>query len=217
MRILSTLMLALALACLVLGACAPQDPEERLLEIRSRYTVKLNTWLPKEDLAPDPVPVDAAAVIDDEVMAGDGTEGDAMGDEAAEGEMAGDAMAGDEMAGDEMEGEAGEMMAGEEMAMEPVGPQPTSILFDLVVRFEGDEPLPGITVDITHADSNETVKDTRRHWIDTSDLVSGVSEQKDFVLDGFLLEEGDIFSVELRQVIPPAERSAYRELAGLGS
>ncbi|RMH16864.1 MAG: hypothetical protein D6696_17265 [Acidobacteria bacterium] len=111
--------------------------------------------------------------------------------------------------GDAEEGTGDETTAGEEDG----GPSPTRIFFDLVVGFEGREPLPGITVDITHASADEQVKEVRRHFIETPNLHRGGSQQIGFELDFPDFEEGDVFAVDVRQVVPPEERHLYPEFA----
>lgn len=97
------------------------------------------------------------------------------------------------------------------------GPQPTDILFDVIIHFEGRTPLPGITVDITHADAFENVKEERRHYIDTSGIGDDLTRQLSFVLGGWSYEPGDKFSLELRQQVPPEEQAEYREFQDAGS
>ena len=97
----------------------------------------------------------------------------------------------------------------------PAEPPKATILFDLLIRFEGEDPLSGITVDITQADPFERQKEHRRHWIDTSHFLGGSLEQVSFELEGFDFEDGDVFSVEL-QPVAAEERGEYREFSEVG-
>lgn len=168
---------ALAVA-LCSAACQPTDPQVRVAQIRSQYTVKLSSWLP---LAAEP----------------ETTEPEITEPEA---ELA------------EPVPETPPLPLGEEAPVE-AGPRPTTIAFDVLISFDGNEPLPGITLDITHADPFQKEKDHRRHWIDTSRFRKGSTEQIDFQLGGFDFIEGDVFSVDLLQNVPAEVRGEYREFA----
>lgn len=128
----------------------------------------------------------------------------AMEDEAAAGEDA-DAAAMEAAAAD-VEGEEGEAEAVE------MGPKPTDILLDLVVYFRGRESLPGVTVDITHADASQAPKQTYHHYVETAGILNGETRQASVVLEDVPFEEGDVFSVELVAGIP-ADLSAYKEFS----
>jgi len=199
-RTAQILVFSLLSAVLLLAGCAQKSPEEQVAETRAEYTVQLNAFLPQEPEAEEP-----AAEEGEEMAEGE----EAMAEEGGE-EMAGDEMAGDEMAGDEMAGEGDEAMADE-------GPRTAEILFDLIVQFDGDEPLPGITVDISHADPFEKEKAVYHHWIETGDMIKGQTNQESFVKEIPNFETGDVFSVDLRSYVPPEERSEYREFAEAGA
>ena len=156
-------------------------------EMRAGYKVELNGWVPQPMQAPE-------ASMDDAVTE-EAAEAAAASTESAEGEGA--------------EGEAA-------AEAEPAGPAevPTDILFDLVVRFNGLEALPGITVDLVHVDSAQQRKNVYRHWIDTSSMLKGEPLQESFKLEGVPFVEGDAFAAEMVAVVPEADRGEYREYAG---
>ena len=172
-----------AVALVALTACAPKTVDQ----IRTQYSVELNAWMPLAPPAPE------------EPMMEEGMEGEDM----AEGEIAEaeEAMEGEEMA------EGGEML--EEAA--PAGPTSRDIQFDVVVRFSGQDPLPGITVDITHANAAEQEKGVYRHYVDTSSFRPGEPLQETFKIEGVPFEEGDVFSASIRPVVADADKGEYRE------
>ncbi len=183
-RTLRTLLPLLLVVTLgtALSGCAESSPEEKIAKIRSAYEVQLNSW---RVLAP---PVAEAA-------AGEaGEEGTAEGEPTAEGE------------GEDPAAEGVEAMA------EPAAPQRVSIQFDLVVYLRGRESLPGITVDITQADANQQEKAVYRQWVDTTNVMKGSPGQSDFILEGIVMEEGDVFAATIAPGVP-ADLSAYREFS----
>jgi len=93
----------------------------------------------------------------------------------------------------------------------PAGPQNQDVLFDLVVLFKGDEPLDGLTVDVTQAGADRVDKAVYRQWIDTKGLIKGDTGQRNFVLS-VPVAEGDAFSVALAAGIP-ADLGQYPEFA----
>lgn len=184
-----TLTLALiAVALVALTACAPKTVDQ----IRAQYSVELNAWMPLAPPAPEEPMMDEAM----EGEMGEAMEADAMEDEA--------------MAGEGMEGEGADGMM-EEAA--PAGPTPRDIQFDVVVRFSGQEPLPGVTIDITHADASEQQKGVYRHYVETTNFLPGEPFQETFKIEGVPFEDGDVFSASIRPVVPEAEKGEYREYA----
>jgi len=170
--------------------CTPSDPIKRIAQSRQDYTVVLNNFLIREPSAAEPEPM-----MEGEETAGEmDTEAAPADDEAVEGE-------GMETSGFEPE---------------PVGPQPKNIFFDLLVGFDGSHPLTGLTVEISQVDPFQQERATYRHYLDLSSLQSG-SIQTDFVLENVMFEDGDGFSVDLRPVVPEAERGEYQEFAAAGS
>ena len=195
----------LTLACVVfLAGCPAKSPEEQIAEARSQYTVQLNTWAPR-----DP------EVVVEEALEGE-AEGAMAGAPQAAAEAAGAAEAA--VAAEAIVAEGEEAAEGEgEMDMEmESGPKTRPIFFDLIVRFDGYDALPGLTVDITHADAFEKEKAVYRQWLDTSGMAKSDTRQIDFILDDIAFEEGDVFSVQLRSNIPAEERGDYQEFAAAG-
>ena len=180
----------LLVALLSTVACAPSDPIEQIAKTRQEYTVKLNQFLVQDPPMPEPAPVET------------------MGEESAA--SAAEAAVADE----ETAGEEGEDIE-DGFDLEPVGPQPKNILFDLIVGFDGSDPLPGLTVEVSQIDPFQEEKATFRHYLDLGSLQSGTT-QTDFVLENVMYEDGDGFSVDLRLVVPPEERGEYREFATAG-
>lgn len=194
-RSLSILMLvSLALA---LTACPQKSPEDRVLEARNKYTVQLNAFLPQE---PEIVPIDGAMEVE----------------EAAEGAAEAVAQASEAVAEEAEAAEADD--AGLEEGEEIVEAEPTtrSVFFDLIVLFDGNESLPGVTVEITQADPFEKEKASFRHYLETGPMVKSETKQVSFTIDGLDFEDGDLFSVELRSFVPEGERGEYREFAESG-
>jgi hypothetical protein len=127
----------------------------------------------------------------------------------AEGEMAEGEMAEGEMA-------EGEMAEGEEMMMEPEmeeGPRTAQILLDVLVAFDGSESLPGLTIDISHADPFQKEKATFREYIETGPMLSGEQKQMTVVLEVENFETGDAFGASVRSNVPAEEQGEYREFA----
>ncbi len=195
-RISRVLLCVVAVTCIaVLTGCAAKSPEEKVAEIRSQYTVRLNTWAPRD---PEPMV--------DEGM------GDPMSEDGAEGAVAEVAEAAAEESAAMAEGDESTEESAEEMAAD-TGPQTRAIFFDLIVRFDGLESLPGITVDITHADAFQKEKGQYHYWLDTPGMVKSDTRQIDFELEDVEFIDGDVFSVALRTPVAPEERGDYREFA----
>ena len=180
-----------------LWGCTPQSPEDRVLSSRAEYTVQSANALPQRQVTD--------ATMEDVAMD--------EGENGAEDETAGAAEA--ELATEESEGEGIAEAIDEEGMMEI--PVTSSVLFDVVMTFSGNDPLPGVTLDIVHKDPFDQIKTTRRQYIETPTLTKGQVLQTDFVLEDLSFEEGDTFEVELRGDIPPGERSEYREFAEAGN
>lgn len=108
--------------------------------------------------------------------------------------------------------------AGGEEAMEAAAPEVRQdLILDIMMeRVRRSADLPGVTVDVTHADSNEQEKARYKVWIDTSDVRS-LAVQKDAVIEDIDFVEGDRFHVEIRHPIPEGERGEYREFDETGS
>ncbi|MEO1085414.1 MAG: hypothetical protein AAFY88_14335 [Acidobacteriota bacterium] len=178
--------------------CAEKTPQEKVAEARAAYIVELNSWFPRE---PEPEPVAEEAPAE-----GEAAEGEAAAEASAEAEAADGAADG--------EGEA-------EMEILDVdadtGPRAVNVFFDLLVNFEGDEPLDGLTLDVSHADGSGAEKKSWRHYVELPAHIKGETKQVSFETEGVEFEEGDQFSVILRKVVPPDEQGDYREFASAGS
>lgn len=177
------------LVALAVAGCAPQDPVQQALASRAEYTVQSASFLPQRQVSD--------ASMEDEMLS------------------EGDEIAGDEEALDEATDEGGpvDVDAMEEDADMVSAPVATPILFDVVLTFAGNDPLPGITLDVVHKDPFDNVKEVRRQYVETPNLMKGTVQQSDFVLEDFAFEEGDTFEVELRLDVSPEEYGEYRELA----
>lgn len=181
------LPVALLVFCGLMTACTPQDPVERVTEIRGQYRIELNAWLPQN--------VDGGS---DEGEAGLDSETE-FGSEVG---IATDLENGDE--GTETD-DGADGLDDEGMSAS------TDILFDLVVYLGGKEALPGVTIDVIHADPFKKEKLVFKEWLDTNGMVKGETRQVSFVtsIDDFV--DGDVFSVVVRSIVPPSELGDYRE------
>lgn len=184
LRSLFPLFLVATLAVVYAG-CAPSSPEEQIAKSRSEYEVELSSW----------------KVLQPPAAEGAGEAEMAEGEEAA---AAG---------GEEPMAEGEEPMAEESMGEEPMAePEGVSIQFDLVVYLRGRDMLKGLTVDLTQADANQQEKAIYHQWVDTSNVLKGSPGQVTFVLEGIVMEEGDVFAASIAPGVP-ADLSAYREFS----
>ena len=55
---------------------------------------------------------------------------------------------------------------------------PVAIFFDLIVLFEGDDPLPGLTLEVSQADSAGAEKQSWRHYQELSAHIKGETKQE---------------------------------------
>lgn len=177
------MLLLIALLGVVMVACAEKSPEEKVADMRARYTATVN----EGGMMVKQVP------LIDETM-----------EEGMEGME--EVTAGEEAAGDE-----GEAMEGEE-AMEEV-PVRTEVTLDILVRNENRENLDQLTLDITQRDGAGNTKETYRVTIDASDIGPGPGTQVAQVLEDVDYEEGDAFAVEVRHPVPPEQRGEYPEFS----
>jgi len=92
-------------------------------------------------------------------------------------------------------------------------PGKQEILLDVLIAFDGREPLEGITLDLSMADGAGREKARRALWADVSGLERGGSRQLTLVVDGLPYQAGDGFWIEVRSPVPESERGSYRELA----
>lgn len=101
--------------------------------------------------------------------------------------------------------------------VEPEEPEPQTIFFDLIVLWDGrGEPLPGITVEVSHVGADGEEKGSWPEWLEIPDIVKGSTKQVSFEREGVIFEEGDQFAVTLESSVPPEERDRYREFATAG-
>ncbi|MDA8016201.1 MAG: hypothetical protein MPN21_02035 [Thermoanaerobaculia bacterium] len=204
MRRFFSLLTAFALLSLLLAGCQAGSPEEQVAAKRAQYTVSLNSWYP--ELENEAVDEAADSEAGDEVA-----EGEAAETPTPEGEAAETPTPVGDGAGDE---------ASTDVAIVDLvpGPQPHTIVFDLLVLYDGrGEALQGITVEVTQAGASGAEKASWLEYLELPAMSKGVSEQVGFQKTGVLFEEGDVFAVNLNKSVPPAERSQYREFQSAGS
>ncbi len=181
---------ALLIAGLVLTACPQKSPEARVLEARSNYALTPTGFLVQELETEEAAGEDVAA----EEVAAVAEEAAAVAEEAA-----------------------GEEMAEGDVEMAPAGPRSAEVLFDLMVRFNAvGDALPGITVEIVHNDPFQKEKGRHLMWVDTPGLRKGEERQVPIKLEVDNYEDGDEFSVEFSEFVPPEKRGDYREFAEAG-
>ena len=89
----------------------------------------------------------------------------------------------------------------------------TDAILDILVSTDGEEQLPGLTLDIEHLDAERRAKDRCTFWVETAALARGQSAQVSHVLENVAWETGDAYSVEVRRPIPPGA-VGYREFEG---
>ncbi len=87
------------------------------------------------------------------------------------------------------------------------------IVLDVLVQFDGQEALDGVTVDLSVADAAGREKAVRHLWVDTRGLGKGPGKQVTLTLTDLPYQAGDGFFVEVRAPIPAAERGDYMEFA----
>lgn len=90
-----------------------------------------------------------------------------------------------------------------------------TFILDVLVGWQGGEPLPGLTLDVSMAAPGGAEKAHRRIWIETAGVDRG-GEQITLELTDLPWEPGDGFFVEVRSPVPAAERGDYREFAAGG-
>lgn len=175
----------LVLAAGLLAACGPSDPVQEVEDARSRYSVEVASF------SVDQTPTGGLF--------------NQPPSEPPEGEV--------EDAGAEGEG-ADQAGAGEE-TMEPAEPMAVSqdVILDLLVRWDGRDPLPGVTIDITHADADGNEKGAHRAYLETADVHRGPPTQMVHRLEDVDYVEGDGFHAEVRSPVPAGERGEYREFS----
>lgn len=191
-------LLALALVVLWTNGCEQKSHEERVSELRSRYSAELNGFVVRE--VPEVVDVE---VVDPEQETSEALE---ETEEAAE-EVLDQTEGVEDVTGEE--GEAGTDLIPED-AIEEVQ---KDVILDVMVRHRASEMLPGVTLDVSQADAEGNEKATYKVWVDTSDLPMGTPQQVNEILEDVDYQEGDGFFVEIRHPVPPEERGEYREFS----
>jgi hypothetical protein len=87
------------------------------------------------------------------------------------------------------------------------------VMMDILIQHDSDEKLPGLTVEISMADSQGNEKGHWRVWFDTAGIVKATPTQFTHVLEDIGYVEGDGFFVDVRQSIPPSEYGDYKEFS----
>jgi hypothetical protein len=100
----------------------------------------------------------------------------------------------------------------EEVMIEPT-PIRQQARLDILILHDSYELLPGVTVDISMANSAGEEKNHWRVWFDTSDVGKASVTQFTHVLEDISYEEGDGFFAEVRNPIPVDEWEEYREFS----
>jgi hypothetical protein len=98
---------------------------------------------------------------------------------------------------------------------EPV-PIRQDVLLDILIQSRSEEPLAGLTLDVTQVDGEQREKGHYRIWVSTAGIGKGRGQSVSHRLEGVDYREGDGFHVEVRHPVPLAERGLYRELAAGG-
>jgi len=96
--------------------------------------------------------------------------------------------------------------------LDPI-PTRDDVMLDVLVQRRSDEPLPGLTLDVTQVDGERREKRHYRIWIDVSQITKGRGQSVSHRLPDVDFEEGDGFHVEVRHPVPPEERGEYREFS----
>lgn len=162
--------------------CGQKSPEERVAELRSYYSARLNGFIVDEEpVFAEPSPLEAP--LDEEAS---------------------------EAAGEQPSAEAA---ASAEFAPETEIALRQRVHLDILIQHRSPERLPGLTVDISMADSGGREKGSWRAWFDTSNMAEATVTQFTHILEDVGYEEGDGFFVEVRHPVPVEERGEYREFA----
>jgi len=191
-----------AAGLLVVVACRPSDPIERIAEARAGYGAELTGFYAKQvEIAPaaeDVPPTEEGASAEDLAAAAEvGVE------ELAEGAETEGAAA----EGAEAEGAEGEPGEGEAVEV----PTRTDIVLDVMVSRQGSDELQGLTLDITLVDASKAEKDHWLWWVETSGMPKGDQRQFSHTLEGVDYVDGDGLLVEVRDPVPAEVRGDYRE------
>lgn len=175
----------------LLVACAPKSPAEKVASMREHYTAKLNGFVVKEKPAP---------------------QGAVEGNAVSQGEKSGAEKA-PESAQKEAEKTTAASSAGEGTGATAENGQTKNLMLDILVSNDSFKSLPGITLDISMVDKSGKEIEHRRLWVNTSKVVLGSPVQVSDVLKNVPYQQGYGINVEVRKPIPAAERSEYREFS----
>lgn len=88
-------------------------------------------------------------------------------------------------------------------------------VLDVIVQHDTNEPLAGLTLDITMVDDDKNEVAHWLHWIDTSGLLKANQRPYSIVFEGVDYQEGYGFHAEVRHPVAESERGQYREFEGL--
>jgi hypothetical protein len=113
---------------------------------------------------------------------------------------------------DMAEGEGDDVLS-EPMEMPPANPD---IMLDILIQHDSPELLPGITVDISMADSAGNEKGAWKVWFDTATVRKANVTQYSHVLEDVPYVEGYGFFAEVRHPVPAEERGEYSEFSSAG-
>lgn len=182
-----------AFAMLLLVACSPKSPSEKVAEARGHYTAKLNGFYPKEETAPQ-------GAVEGEAV----TQGQEKGAQKAPQAGAKEAEKGSPAAAATSTEETGDASADK------------TLVLDILVSNDSFNTMPGITLDISMVDPSGKEIEHRRLWVNTSKVTVGSPVQVSYELKGVPYQKGDGINVEVRKPIPAAERSEYREFSDAG-
>ena len=179
------LALLLPLAALLLTACGPKSPEERVAKRRSYYKAQLIGFIVEADPVLPEASIESAEESAEEPPSEEPTDGAAA--DAGEGEATG--------------------------TVEVTVSIRQNVRVDILLQHDSPDRLAGITLDIEMVDSNKVPKNVWKVWVDTKALVKGKATQFGHLIEDVDYVEGDGFSVEVRSPVPPEERGDYREFS----
>lgn len=168
---------------LVLEACGPSSPAEKIAQTRALYSARLNGFVVEEE--PIAEELDVGVAVEEVEATGEDAPVEESIDEAEIEEIA---------------------------DFEPVAVS-QRVLLDILIKHDSYDKLPGITVEISMSDPGGQEKNHWRVWFDTSDIEKANVTQFTHILEDVSYEEGDGFFVEVRHPVPEEERGEYREFA----
>lgn len=85
------------------------------------------------------------------------------------------------------------------------------VVLDIRLRHSGAGKLPGVTLDITQADSSDNEKARWRRYVETDGMA--VEKSVSVTLEDVDYEAGDGFHAEVLHTVPPEQRNNYQEFA----